>query len=84
MLLPMAPGLTPPPSIGVDLRYEGVVHGQPQPNGMMLIVFVTDFSNPRCPRQVFDIKTRQRIMMPQSMQFLVTLAEGQALEWDKR
>lgn len=72
------------PSIGADQRYEGVVHAQPQPNGMMLIVFGTDFSNPHCPRQVFDIRTRQRVRMLQTMQFLVTPAEGQALEWDKR
>lgn len=84
MVPEMQQGPITTPLPGADPRFEGIMQAQQQPNGMMLIVFGTDFSNPRCPRQAFDIKTRQRFMGVQAMQFLVTPAEGQALEWDKR
>lgn len=77
----MNPG---PPLRSLGAKFEGVAHFENNADGTVFLVFVTDFSNAACPRQAFDIKTRQRIKTPQGMQFVITPAEGQALGWDKR
>jgi hypothetical protein len=65
-------------------RYEGVTAAQPQPDGTIAILFVTDFSNPACRKQAFDVKTRLACKTPCGMQFFPTMAEAQALGWDRR
>ncbi len=83
----MVPAMQPPisiPGLAASQRFEGITQAVPQPDGTIAILFVTDFSNPACSREAYDIRTRQRFRMPGGMQFFPTMAEAQALQWDKR
>jgi hypothetical protein len=72
------------PSLAANQRFEGITQAAPQPDGTIAILFVTDFSNAACRREAYDIKTRQRCRVPCGMQFFPTMAEAQALGWDRR
>lgn len=84
MVPEMPPGLSVPPVLAASQRFEGITQAIPQPDGAIAILFVTDFSNPACQREAYDIRTRQRFRAPTGMQFLPTMAEARALGWDKR
>jgi hypothetical protein len=64
----------------IDLdRFEGIVSAKQNPDGLIAIMWMTDFSNPRCRREVFDVVSRKFIRRREVMLFVCTEFEADKL-----
>lgn len=60
-------------------RFVGIQEVKPMADGMLGVLVVTDFSDLRCDREAYEIRTRQPIRRPEFQLFVCSDKEADIL-----
>ena len=65
-------------------QYEGYLGAERGRDGFIGLRYGVNFGDPRCTRQVFDARTRQRVVDLQLQTFVVTDQEYEAIHYPRQ